>query len=239
MSVIKGIFMALFTISDLHLSLGTDKPMDIFSQHWEGHAEKIRRNWMEIVNINDTIIIPGDISWATYLDHAIEDFKFLNALPGRKIISKGNHDYWWETASKMNRFLQEKHLQNIYFLHNNFYTYDEWAICGTRGWSVYEKAIGEDPEKIFNREYKRLELSLDQARKKGYIRIIAVSHYPPFKYDKFESGFIDIMRNYGVRMCLYGHLHGEFSYVRQGIIDGIEYKFVSADYLNFKPQKLI
>ena len=231
--------MALFAISDLHLSLGNDKPMDIFSQNWEGHAEKIRNNWMETVSNKDTVVIPGDISWATYLDHAIEDFKFLNQLPGRKIISKGNHDYWWTTASKMNKFLQENHIENIFFLHNNFYTYNEWAICGTRGWSVHEKAIGEDPKKIFNREYKRLELSLEQARKNGYSRIIAVLHYPPFNYDKLDNGFIDIMKSYDVSMCLYGHLHGEFSCVRQGTIDRIEYIFVSSDYLDFKLQKLM
>lgn len=231
--------MALFAISDLHLSLGTDKPMDIFSNTWKGYIEKLKKNWIETVEENDEVIIPGDISWATYLDDARNDFDFLESLPGKKIISKGNHDYWWTTAAKMKKFLIENGYKSIFFLHNNFYYYNEWAICGTRGWSSNEKGVEADHEKIFLREQNRLELSLQQAVKNGAQKIIATMHYPPFYCEPVESGFINIMKKYSVSICVYGHLHGDFSFARQGMIDEIEFKFVSADYLDFMPLKII
>ncbi len=231
--------MALYAISDLHLSLGTNKPMDIFSSQWEGHAEKLKRNWLETIKEEDTVIIPGDVSWATYLEDALEDFQFLNMLPGRKIISKGNHDYWWTTIAKMNRFLEENRFLNLFFLHNNYFEYEDWIICGTRGWSYCDKGAGEEDEKIFNREQKRLEFSLEQGEKAGRDRIITVLHYPPFSYNNNDSGFIKIMKDYNVSICVYGHLHGDFSLARQGIINGIEFKFVSSDYLDFKPCRLM
>lgn len=231
--------MALFAISDLHLSLGTNKPMDIFSSHWEGHAEKIKANWENKVGEQDVVIIPGDISWGTYLEDAKEDFRFLSSLPGKKIISKGNHDYWWTTVSKMDRFMQENNFNNIYFLHNNYYTYQDWVICGTRGWSFCEKGTTGENEKIYTREQKRLELSLEEGKNSGKDKIIAVLHFPPFKCNNNEYDFLNIFKKHKVNICLYGHLHGDFSLVRQGEIEGIEFVFCSSDYLNFEPIKII
>ena len=231
--------MALFAISDLHLSLGTNKPMDIFSGNWEGYIEKIKKNWMETVGDKDTVIIPGDICWATYLNDTKEDFGFLHLLPGRKIISKGNHDYWWTTVTKMNKFLVDNNLNDIFFLHNNYYEYDEWAICGTRGWSTYENTSGNEEQKIFERERKRLELSLEQGKRSGKDNIVVVLHYPPFYDSNGEDNFMEIMKRFGVDICLYGHLHGDFSSARQGMINDIEFRLVSSDYLNFKPVKII
>lgn len=230
--------MALLAISDLHLSLSTDKPMDVFSGNWEGYMKKLRDNWLYTVKPVDTVIIPGDISWATYLEKAREDFTFINSLPGRKIISKGNHDYWWTTAAKMNRFIEENQFDNIFFLHNNYYIYEDWVICGTRGWPVYENGQDQEDVKIFNREMKRLELSLEQGKASGKEKVVAALHYPPFG-SKYEYGFIEVMKKYRVDICLYGHLHGDFSMGGQGLIDGIEFKLVSSDYLDFKPAEIL
>lgn len=228
--------MALYAISDIHLSLGNDKPMDIFSEKWEGHAQKLKDNWIDLIKDTDTVLIPGDVSWSTYINDAYEDFKYLDSLPGRKIISKGNHDYWWETASKMNKFLEENNFNNIFFLHNNFFEYDDWAVCGTRGWPS-ECEGQEDGKKMFTREINRLDFSLKAAKHAGKEKIIAILHFPPFNCG--ENGFIEVMKKYGVRMCLYGHLHGDFSGARQGMIEGINFRFVSADYLNFKPERIL
>ncbi len=231
--------MALYAISDLHLSLGTDKPMDIFSSLWEDHAEKLRQNWTQTVTEEDTVVIPGDISWATYLEDAKMDFSFLDSLPGRKIISKGNHDYWWTTATKLKKFIEANNFRNISFLHNSYYTYEQWAICGTRGWSSGEGDTAEENKKIFARERQRLELSLQQGTASGKTKVIAVLHYPPFNSDDDGYGFIDILKKYKVSICLYGHLHGDFDLARQGMIEGIDFRLVSSDYLNFSPLKIL
>lgn len=231
--------MALFAISDIHLSLGTDKPMDIFKNNWEGYVEKLKNNWVEIIKEEDTVIVPGDISWATYLEETKEDFSFLDSLPGKKIISKGNHDYWWNTVTKMNAFLKENNFNSIYFLHNNFYTCEDWDICGTKGWAYCEKETADENEKIFNREQKRLENSLRQSKNNGNNKIIAVFHYPPFYAAEDRYDFIETMKRYNVSICLYGHIHGDFSQIFEGMIDGIEFKFVSADYLDFKPKRIM
>ncbi|MGE5328201.1 MAG: metallophosphoesterase [Deltaproteobacteria bacterium] len=229
--------MALFAISDMHLSIGNDKPMDIFSDKWQGHTEKLKENWLKTVTEADTVIIPGDVCWATYINDAFEDFKYIASLPGKKIISKGNHDYWWETMSKMNRFLTENSLENIFFLHNNFFEYEDWVICGTRGWPSVEETKGECDKKMFARELSRLENSLNSAINTGKEKIITALHFPPF-YSS-ENGFIEVMKKYRVSICLYGHLHGDFSSARQGLIEGIDFKFVSADYLNFMPERIL
>ncbi len=231
--------MALYAISDLHLSLGTDKPMDIFSSLWEDHAEKLRQNWTQTVTDEDTVVIPGDISWATYLEDAKKDFSFLDSLPGRKIISKGNHDYWWTTAAKLKKFIEANNFRNIFFLHNNYYSYEQCSICGTRGWSSGEGSTAEENKKIFARERQRLELSLQQGTASGKINPIAVLHYPPFNSDNDGCGFIDILKKYKVSICLYGHLHGDFDLARQGMIEGIDFRLVSSDYLNFSPLKIL
>jgi predicted phosphohydrolase len=225
--------MSLYAIGDIHLSLGTDKPMDVFGSNWGGYVQKLEKNWCHIVQEEDTVLIPGDISWATYIEDAIQDFSFINSLPGRKIISKGNHDYWWTTASKMNKFIKENNFENIFFLHNNFYTYEDWAICGTRGWFAAEQDASEEDKKIFKREIARLELSISEAVKSGADRILAALHYPP------NEEFINTLRKYNVEICLYGHIHSDFSNIQQGKKDGIEIKCVSSDYLNFMPIKII
>ncbi|MGE5472645.1 MAG: metallophosphoesterase [Ignavibacteriales bacterium] len=229
--------MALFAISDMHLSLGNDKPMDIFSDKWEGHAQKIQENWAKTVTEADTVLIPGDVCWATYINDAFEDFKFIDSLPGRKIILKGNHDYWWETASKMNKFLSKNSFNNIFFLHNNFFEYGDWAICGTRGWPSGEETQGESDKKMFLREVSRLEFSIKSATDAGKKDIIAALHFPPFSCG--EKGFIEVMKKYAVKICVYGHLHGDFSAARQGIIEGIDFRFASADYLDFMPKRIL
>jgi len=229
--------MALFAISDMHLSLGNDKPMNIFSENWEGHAQKLKDNWQSTITDADTVIIPGDVCWSTYIDDAYEDFKYIDSLPGKKIISKGNHDYWWETMSKMKKFLQEKSFSSIFFLHNNFFEYEDWAICGTRGWPTGDETQDESGKKMFAREINRLDISIKAAIDAGKGKIITVLHFPPFYTG--ENGFIEVMKKYGVRICLYGHLHGDFSAARQGMIEGIDFRFVSADYLNFMPERIL
>ncbi len=230
--------MALYAISDLHLALGVDKPMDIFGVHWTNYMDKLKLHWEETVEEDDTVIIPGDISWATYLEQAVADFKFIDCLPGNKIISKGNHDYWWNTISKLNEFLEKYSLKTINFMHNNSFELEKRIICGTRGWKCPgDTDFSDDDQKIYNRELKRLELSLENGRKANHDKkIIVAMHYPPFNVKMQPSGFVDIMRNYDVRTCLYGHLHAKsISKAVMGEINGIEYKLVSADYLEFRP----
>ncbi len=232
--------MALYAISDLHLPIGVDKPMDIFGSRWENYVGRLEENWKNIVTDNDTVVIPGDISWAMYLEESIPDFAFINSLPGRKIISKGNHDYWWTTMSKLNKFLAENNFESIEFMQNNAIMYNNIAICGTRGWSYLGVGeVSEDDKKIYERELGRLELSINDAKKYNPERIIAFFHFPPINTDLTETGFSKILKENGIDLCLYGHLHNA---VRQNIVegehDGIKYMLVSCDYRGFMPTKL-
>ncbi len=226
--------MALFAISDLHLSFGTDKPMNIFGAKWENYTEKLKTNWQEMVKEDDVVIIPGDISWALYIEESLEDFKFINELNGTKLIMKGNHDYWWTTASKMQKFFDEHNFNTIKILNNNSYMYNNIAICGTRGWNIPpENSNGED-RKIYEREKIRLVLSLEEAKERGAEEIIVAMHYPPVNDEK--SDFIEIMKEYNVRRCVYGHLHGPaHSNAVEGEVDGIKINLISCDYINFAP----
>ena len=229
--------MALYAISDLHLALSTDKPMDIFGQHWSKHDEKIKENWLNKVTEEDTILIAGDISWSMKHDESKQDLDWIDALPGKKIISKGNHDYWWTSISKLNGMYE-----NTKFVQNNFYTYKDWAICGTRGWICKgaDKFTTKD-EKIYAREQIRLRLSLEEAKKAGYDKIVCMLHYPPTN-EKFEdSGFTDLMEEFEVQKVIYGHLHGAGlgDRVFEGERNGIEYILTSCDYINFNPVKLL
>lgn len=225
--------MAIYTISDLHLSLGMDKPMDIFGDNWEKHEEKIRNNWIKKVKENDLVLLPGDFSWAMYIEDAKKDFEYLNKLPGTKILLKGNHDYWWETLKKNREFLKENNFSNIDFLYNNSYIWENKIIAGTRGWSEQE----EKAEKIIRRENLRLELSLkDGIQKFGEDKeIIVCMHYPPFNgYEELELNFIKTMKRYNVKTCIYGHVHGDAQKdAIQGNIDGIEFIMASSDYTDF------
>ena len=229
--------MALYAISDLHLALSTDKPMDIFGEKWIGHDEKIRKNWIEKIKDTDTVLIAGDISWSMKHDDSKKDLDWVDDLPGKKIISKGNHDYWWCSISKLNAMYK-----NTKFIQNNFFTYKDYAICGTRGWGKTENNTAEQDKKIIAREEIRLRNSLeagkkiqDENLKNGRKKdIIVALHFPPF-----ISNFVNIMDEYGVKTCIYGHLHGYgHSMVKEGLIGNIEYKFVGCDYTGFKLIKL-
>ncbi len=232
--------MAVFAISDLHLAYSVDKPMDIFGGRWEGYMDKLKKNWLELVRVNDSVIIPGDISWAMYLDELYADFSFLQELPGKKYISKGNHDYWWTTMNKMKAFVIENNFTSIEFLHNNHYIDQGFSICGTRGWTCPDdEGFSIEDEKIYRREIQRLEISLSAAQKVGAENIVVALHYPPFNYKQQKSGFVDIMEKYKVRLCLYGHLHGEGRrHSFEGKERGITYKLISADHLAFKPLRI-
>lgn len=232
--------MALYAISDLHLPIGVDKPMDIFGSKWINYVERLEKNWKNIVTDNDTVVIPGDISWAMYLEESIPDFAFIDSLPGRKIISKGNHDYWWTTMSKLNKFLEENEFESIEFMQNNAIMYKNIAICGTRGWSYLGTGeASEDDKKIYERELGRLELSINDAKRYEPEKIIAFFHFPPINTDLEETGFSKILKENGIDLCLYGHLHNA---TRQNIVegehDGIKYMLVSCDYRDFMPTKL-
>ena len=233
--------MSIYVIGDLHLSFAVDKPMDIFGDNWENHAEKIRKNWIEKVKIEDTVILPGDFSWATYLEESKADFEYLNALPGKKILSKGNHDYWWTTVSKMKSFLEECNFKNIDFLHNNSFLIENKIITGTKGWVTNLK--NKENIKILKRENIRLDFSINDGIKKygADKEIIVFMHYPPFYKETVseEFDFVKTLHKYNVKRCYYGHLHGNsHKEAIEGNINGIEYKLVSSDFLNFDLLKI-
>ena len=248
--------MAIYTIGDLHLSFHENKPMDIFGENWKGHEEKIKKDWIEKVTEKDLVILPGDFSWSTYLKDTYEDFSYLHSLPGKKLLLKGNHDYWWTTLKSMREFLKENKFEDIDFLYNTAYEFENYIIAGTRGWSQFQE---EDNEKMIQREQLRLELSLKEASKllnKDSLReeevvdkkeILVFMHYPPITNNQIEectktdkkiyevNEFVKIMKEYNVKACYYGHLHGiSIKEAVEGEYDGIEFKLVSADGLNFK-----
>ncbi|HHT47340.1 MAG TPA: serine/threonine protein phosphatase [Firmicutes bacterium] len=228
--------MALFAISDLHLSLGGEKPMDIFGGEWVDHHLKIKENWEKLVSDDDTVILGGDLCWAMKLEEAQQDFNFIHGLPGRKVLFKGNHDYWWQSYSKVIKALPG----SMFAVQNNYLAYDDdIALCGTRGWIVPGEYCLEQDEKIFRREKMRLEMSLAKAQDDGFKKFIVTLHYPPFIRYEEEEGFAVIMKRYNVKICLYGHLHGaDHRRAFIGERDGINYFFISSDYLNFKPLRL-
>lgn len=229
--------MALFVIGDLHLSNGTNKPMSIFGDNWKDHDKKIKDNWLSQVNPSDTVLIPGDISWAMSMEEAIDDLNWIDSLPGKKILVKGNHDYWWSSITKLNAMFE-----NIGFLQNNFFSYKKIAICGTRGWVCpnNNKFTIQD-HKIYERELHRLKLSLDQAVRKKFDHLFVITHYPPTN-DRLEpSGFTEVYEGYGVQKVFYGHLHGKDSFHGglMGNLNGVDYYLASCDYLDFRPLKII
>ena len=234
--------MAIYAIADLHLSFLNDKPMDIFGDNWENHAEKIKNNWIRTVNQDDTVILPGDFSWAMYLDDTKLDFEYLSNLPGTKILLKGNHDYWWTTLAKMNDFIETNKFKDIYFLYNNSYLVEDKIIVGSRGWNILDT---ENDSKMIKRENARLELSIqDGINKYGKDKeIIAFMHYPPINKNDLmnseKSEFIQTLEKYNIKKCYYGHLHGlAHNDAVEGNVNGIEYKLISADYLNFELMKV-
>ncbi len=225
--------MSLYAIADLHLSLGTDKPMDIFSG-WDNYIERLSENWKKLVNDNDTVVIAGDISWAMKLSECTEDFKFINSLPGKKIFLKGNHDYWWETVSKINAFLEENHFDTISILFNNSFEIEDYVICGTRGWGI--ECEKDEDIKILKRECGRLRLSLEDAKNSNKEPIVFL-HYPPVFGNNVCSEIIDILKEYNIKKCYYGHIHGS-NMIKASLIgeyEGIYFKLISCDAVSFTP----
>lgn len=228
--------MALYAIGDLHLSLGAEKPMDVFGGKWLGYMDKLQEG-ISCIGPEDTTVLLGDLSWALNLEGAVKDFAWINQIPGRKIILKGNHDYWWSTAAKFYKFCQENGFENQWILNNNHYEYDGWAICGTRGWFFEEDRGGTHDEKVFRRELIRLETSLRSAGDRNKMVFL---HYPP-RYRGYECReIIELLERYEVRRCFYGHLHSESHKLAvEGLWGGVEYRLVAADYIGFKPVTVI
>jgi len=194
----------IYSIADLHLSFGTNKPMDVFSG-WTNYTERIRTNWQRLVEPDDTVVIAGDISWAMKLNDINQDFEYIQSLNGKKIILKGNHDYWWTTKSKMDKYISDSGFDSISILHNNYYVVEDTAICGTRGW-FYDAEKDEDML-ILKREVGRLKMSIEPAVSAGYKPVVFL-HYPPI-YNGMEcTEIMDVLREYEIEKCFYGHVHG-------------------------------
>ena len=226
--------MALFVLGDTHLSLGASKPMDIFPG-WDGYLERLERNWRKLITPQDTIVLAGDISWAMRLTDTRKDFAFLQELPGQKLIMKGNHDYWWTTANKMNAYLKAEGFDTLHILHNNACIIGDTALCGTRGWPFDDAAA--QGEKLMAREAGRLRMSLQAAG--DTLRKIAFLHYPPVYPGASAKELVEVLQEFGVTECYYGHLHGKsIRYAVQGTVDGIAYRLISADGLAFCPYKI-
>lgn len=229
--------MALYTMGDLHLSLNSDKPMDVFGDGWSNYVERIREGFSELGS-EDVTVLCGDLSWGMSLEESLRDLEFIHALPGKKILMKGNHDYWWNTAAKMQRFFDEYGLDSLQILHNNCVFYGDVALCGTRGWFYELEESGSHTEKMRNREAGRLETSLRAA---GEREKLCFLHYPPLYTGYRCEEMLRLLRQYGVKRCYYGHLHGGMAHSRavQGERDGTDFFLVSADYLRFKPKKIL
>ena len=228
--------MALYTIGDLHLSLYKEKPMDIFGDNWRGHTEKLRASFIKL-NDDDLTVLCGDLSWGMNLEESAPDFAFVDSLPGKKLILKGNHDYWWTTAAKTKRFFEERGITTIDILHNNAFFVGDYAICGTRGWFYEEETGGEHDEKIMRREILRLEASLNAA---GEREKLVFLHYPPI-YQKYECPeILALLEKHRVRFCGYGHIHGKgIAAAFNGWKGCTEFRLLSADAVDFTPVKLM
>ncbi len=244
--------MSIFVLSDLHLStdLSMNKSMDVFGDRWRDYMTKIQKNWNSVVGDGDTVIIPGDISWATRLEEAYSDLDFLNKLNGKKLIGKGNHDFWWSTAKKMYEFFDKNGFDTIKILYNNAYIVEDRIICGTRGWFPDESkqvVVGDvDYEKIVNREVGRLKLSLDAAKNlqqealegKRELPIEIFLHFPPIWSDFIMQEMLDMIENYNIERVFFGHIHSAYSAPRSFSYKNITFTLTSSDFLNFYPLKI-
>ena len=226
--------MALYAIGDLHLSFGASKPMDIFPG-WNNYVERLTDNWKKLVRPEDTVVLAGDTSWAMRLEDTREDFRYIQQLPGQKLIMKGNHDYWWTTTNKMNKYLEREGFDTLHILHNNSFLVDGYAICGTRGW-LFDEGEPQD-EKVMKREVGRLQMSLDAA---GEGEKLVFLHYPPLSVNAEAPEMLQLLHQYGVKRCFYGHLHGHsIRFAVQSEVDGVRYKLISADGLGFCPYRIV
>ena len=225
--------MSIFTIADTHLSLSDDKPMDIFGG-WQDYVSRLESNWKSLITDDDTVVLPGDISWAMSLEGALEDFRFIHNLPGKKIILKGNHDYWWNTKRKMDTWLENENLDTISILHNNAFKVGDYVLCGTRGW-FYDAETGADM-KVLLREASRLDMSIQEGKKLGD-NLIVFLHYPPVMQSQKCQEIFDVLKKHDIKRCYYGHLHGESTrHSVNDTVDGIKFSLISADFLGFCPQ---
>ncbi len=245
--------MAIFVLSDLHLStdLSLNKSMDVFGDRWHDYMTKIKKNWNAVVTENDTVVIPGDISWATRLEEAYADLDYLNRLNGNKLLGKGNHDFWWTTASKMYKFFDEKGFDTLRILYNNAYVVEDRIVCGTRGWFPDESkqvVVGDvDYQKIVNREVGRLKLSLDAAKKlqdevleqnQRKLPIEVFLHFPPVWAELCMQEMIDVLKEYEIKQIYFGHIHSAYSIPRSFEHQNMAFTLTSSDFLNFYPLKI-
>ncbi len=238
--------MSIFTISDLHLSTlkATNKSMEVFGARWQDYTKRLEKNWKKLVTEEDTVIIPGDISWALSLSEAESDLKFLDALPGKKILGKGNHDFWWSTMKKHEAFFAEKGITTISFLFNNAYTAEKYIIAGTRGWYHDEEAQNQpnptDFDKLTNREALRLKTSLNEAKKLKELypdkELLVFTHFPPFWNGKASENIISTLLEFDVKRLYFGHIHANYTLPASFEYSGMEMTLVSADYLSFTPK---
>ena len=231
--------MALYGMGDFHLAFSVDKSMEVFDPIWKDHEKKIERNWRRYVKETDTAVLTGDHSWGRNLEECREDLEFIMGLPGRKILLRGNHDMFWD-AKKTDR-LNKQFQGRLEFLQNNFYAYGEYALVGTKGYCYEGKDSYEHFEKIRDRELQRLRISLEEAAAAGFRKFVLFLHYPPTSIGEQESPFTMLAEEYGVSKVVYSHCHGRerFDDSFKGYVNGIEYKLVSGDYLNFKPEKIL
>jgi len=240
--------MALYAISDLHLSTldSTNKSMEVFGRRWDGYMERIKNNWLRLITDEDTVVIPGDISWALTLEEALSDLKFIDSLPGKKLLGKGNHDFWWNTMKKHYAFFEKNGIGSIDFLFNNAHLVDGLIVAGTRGWYNDEEAKNApdnaDFEKLVNRERVRLQMSLKAAaaikNEHPECEIVAFMHFPPFWNEKASDSLIELLKEYGVRRVYYGHIHGNYTVPESFEYENIKMSIISADYLGFIPKHI-
>ena len=235
--------MSVWAMADLHLSFGKRKPMDRFGSRWTDHAKKLGERWRSVVRDGDTVVVPGDISWGGCLEEAEPDFAFIDALPGRKLLGKGNHDYWWTSMNKMKRFFLDRGFSTLGFLYNNADVADGLVLAGARGWfreEQLQKSVAADYGKLVNRECERLKISLKAAEElrisEGIEGPPAVFLHFPAVYGEFRlDPLVDIMVSHGVTECYAGHIHGQYGASPYTDWRGIRFHNIAADYLNFTP----
>ena len=228
----------IYALSDTHLSFSVDKPMDVFGGNWENHWQRIRESWEETVLPDDTVVLAGDLSWGMSMDEALEDLRFIDRLPGKKIILKGNHDYWWSTMAKMTAFFSENEITTITPLYNSALVCEDKIICGTRGW-INEFGVKAEDERIIKREAQRLELSLKEGQKLKELHpkceTLVFMHYPPVFGSFINYDIIDLLYRFGIERVYYGHLHNVKPEQLDSEYIGIKLFLTSCDFLGFKP----